>query len=200
MEKKLILSSNDRITDYILVIENQLILSYDKINLISINERLEELLSFNESILKSSNHSKIFGQFLLSRVSWVQELSILGIPEPTIYRILKYYEGLGVLEKIHSVKKHKSPGVRPKIWGLRGRWTQTDLEEALKRFSVNQDPGMALVRRGTQLILEEYGFKGEVRYQEVFNKMRPMSSGFFVNDIADKVAHELSRRGLRVWR
>lgn len=181
----------------------ELIHYFENINSTDPLTALEELFHFSETILKNRSTRTVFRKLIQEKVVTGPDLqATCGLSPAMTYKILAEFEKMGLIESLTKSRpvKNSRGGPRVTLYGLVGVWTPEDILQAGFRLDSLRDPGMALVLRGTQLILEDYGSRGEVKFTQIQDMMRPLSSGYNVEGISDMVAKGVSQKGLKVWR
>lgn len=197
----LIVSSDETISGFNIIKTIELILSNETINSQDPLRALELIVSASETILKNQGSRALFRYFLEeSVISAPEAMATLGMDQATIYRILKVFLARGLVEPIRTVRIKGHRGPRPRFYGLAGRWTPDHVPPAVLKLESLTDPGMALVVNGGQLILEEYLPRGEVKYSEILDRIKPLAKGYSPGDLADQVVKYVRPRGLTVWR
>lgn len=127
--------------------------------------------------------------------------------EATFYRCVKRLIKHGFVVKI--MKVYRGPvgrrgkgGPLPTIFGV-PNYKPDDVAEALQHHNRLKSPKYREAHKVTQLVLEEYidmeAKKPEIRYAEIMEILKSRLS-VVQPDIADLVASDLHRQGIKVWR
>jgi DNA-binding transcriptional ArsR family regulator len=197
----LILSSDETNPQYDIIKGILILLSNETINRQDPLTALATIVSASETILKNEASRAIFRKLLEDKVITAPSLVAGGMSAPTVYRTLARFETLGIIESVTSSRAIKGkPGPRVVLYGLRGEWSPEDILQAGFKLESLRVPGMALVTAGTQMILDEYSHSDGVKFSEIIEKIKPLSSGYNVMDISQLVAKGLTAKGLKVWR
>lgn len=201
VDNNLILSSGETNPQYDIIKGFLILLSDETINRQDPLTALATIVSASETILKNEASRAIFRKLLEVKVITAPTLVSGGMSAPTVYRTLARFEALGIIEPVTSSRAIKGkPGPRVILYGLRGEWSPEDILQAGFKLESLRVPGMALVTTGTQMILDEYGHRDGVKFSEIIEKIKPLSSGYNVMDISQLVAKGLTSKGMKVWR
>jgi len=101
------------------------------------------------------------------------------------------------------VLPHRSGRGRPcAIYAIRG-YEPEDVVRTLERTQRMRVPAYSLVRYIKQLIMEDYLEArniSEISWRAILEHTRANCRGYHQLDIANLVARELSREGIKIWR
>jgi len=177
------------------------LLSYDKKKCVSPEKAIREFFSLFEKICTSPIRREIFIYLMVNRAASASVLhDSLGIPLPSVYREVNRLIELGLIERIPPRREGKG---RPFALYAAFGHTADDVVRALERTRSIRTPAYSVVRKVKQLILEDYlcvRGRAEVSWMEVVKVTRSHCGAYFHRDIAEMVARELSRVGVKVWR
>jgi len=183
----------------------RLILSYNDTIPFNPLLRLREFFSWTETITSSQIRKNIFFYFVEKKVATVPVLvDALGKPRPSIYREIRELLDNDIVEKIVRARYiKKKPGRGPAIYGLKGKWQPDDVVDAINKHKIISSPNFVMVRNISQTILDGYLSRqnvSEIKLNEIIAICKGSCPGFYDFDIADQVANNLSKRGIKVWR
>lgn len=180
----------------------ELILSFGTINLLDPMSGLDKLVSIFGTIIKNRVHRLVFIKIAQERVVTGPDIqATCDLTPSSTYRALCEFERLGLIEPLTKSRSQRGRrGPKVTLYGLTGHWTPEDVLHAGFRLESLRVPGMALVINTTQMILDEYGSRGEVKFRDIQDKVRPVAQGHDVGSLSDLVARSVSQRGLKVWR
>ena len=167
--------------------------------------RLKQFFSWAETITNSKIRKNIFFYFVEKKVATVPVLEdSIGTPRSSIYREIKELLNEGIVEKIVKARYiKKKPGRGPAIYGLVGKWKPDDVVAAIKEHQIINTPNFVMVRHISQTILDGYISRqsaSEIKLNEIIAICKGSCPGFYSFDIANEVANNLSKRGIKVWR
>ena len=198
-----ILPSHETNRQYNIIKDVLILLSHERINQQDPLTALATIVSASETILKNGASRALFKKLLEERVVTGPELEAsTGLSTQSVYRTLSAFEKMGIIERLTKARNMKGkPGPRAWLYGLAGEWNPEDVIQAGFKLESLRVPGMALVVNGTQMILDEYGFRPDgVSFSAIQERVRPLCGGYNSFDIADRVARAVSQKGLKVWR
>lgn len=123
-----------------------------------------------------------------------------GMPVASIYREVRSLVEKGHVECFPTRREGKGrPGA---VYGRAG-CSPEEVVRALEKERVRKSPSYPVVKRISQLILEDYFTTNkpmEIRWREVLMMTRAHCRGYFHVDIANQVAKELKEEGIKTWR
>jgi len=194
------LSKNENNPQYNIVYGDQIFSSNDE----KINReeqlRLLELFSKYEEILRSKKTRTIYKYLLQVGCATVKDIVYdTGVPYGTAARTLPTLIRKNLVVKVYVLQRRGVSGCRPVIYGVQG-YSKQELDQAvsraLRRFTPIYRHVDALLQRTLPEIQDE-----EIQFRKIMHLARKHSGkGFNYIDLANEVARELSRNGVRVWR
>ena len=154
-----------------------------------------------EKICSSGIRRDIFIYLLVNRASCAPLIQgELGVSQASVYRVLDSLVRLGLIVRIPPRREGRG---RPyNIYAVKG-YSPDDIVRALKRASWARTPAFPLVASIKQLIMEDYiQVRGlpEISWKEILRTTRAHCKGYYNVDIANMVARELGREGIKIWR
>lgn len=182
----------------------RLLLSKNRTNYAYNIIHIQKILSFFRDIFKNDSNAQVFTYFCLygAATAWILQ-NELGMPETTVYRVLKLLRSKKIVVPAIRIAKTKNSkgGSRPTIWAIEGACKE--ISRAIKLHYRRMSPKFRLAEEVAQTILDEYIAPrkvDEISYKEIVVKVRELRIPFRTSDIADLVARYLHEKGLRVWR
>jgi len=137
--------------------------------------------------------------------AWLLQVQ-LGMPETTSHRVLKRLMALDVVEPVIKVPRRrlKRSGPIPKVWGLRGHFTDEDVAKTINLHYRTLSPKYRMAREIAQTMISDYiqpRHVQEISYREIvaFIKERRRVP-FHAPDLAKLAADYIHEQGIKVWR
>jgi len=199
--------------------DNQVNLNHDIINIFKLllsrrKNNSPEQLSYIHTILSKlgnifSNKStaEVFAYFCKpgngAATAWILQ-NKLGIPEATVYRVLKDLRASGMIAPAIIIPKIKGSkgGPRATIWAIVG-CSKDDIAQAFNLHRQLKSRKYRIAVEVAQTMLDSYikpRRLTEISYREIIIHIKELRVPFRTPDIADLAAQYLHEQGVKVWR
>lgn len=209
-ESTQLLSPNDNNSQIIMIRKMKLLISNDNGNSLDKVREAQRLLSFIESIFKSSSTGETF-LYLLDRgatTAWLLQVN-LEIPGPSAYRALKRLRVMGLVtpewripnRRLRSRKPgHAKGGPRAMVWALLDA-SKEDVARAVRDHRRALSPNYRVAEEFVQYLLEDCIME-DITYKRIlqYGLERLDMSKQRVRDVSQMAANILSEQGIKVWR
>jgi len=168
-----------------------------KISPSSEDNTYSELFPFLEIIFKNLNRLKTAIYFVRYEAATPLILRCrLNVPCTTIYRIIKEFSHIGLIRPITIFRD--SEGRPVTVWAIPGARPEK-VQEAILEHKRLSSPKYQLAENLVQTILTKLP-RPEITYRDIVIHIRELRIPYQSTDIADLIAWELQKRGVRVWR
>lgn len=198
------LSANEDNSTLVILRKMRLLLSNEMNMPLDRVREAQRLLSFIESIFKSSATGAVF-LYLLDRgaaTSWLLQVD-LEIPEATAYRALKRLRSMGLItpEWRITTKRKEKGGPRPTVWALLDAH-KNDVALAARDHHRARSPNYRVAEGFVQYLLEECIHNKETTYKRILEHAiaRLDISTQRARDVSELAANILLEQGIKVWR
>lgn len=128
----------------------------------------------------------------------------LDIPHQSVCRYIKKLLKLGIIYISGEITRRGNKGVkggpRPEILSFDPVQPE-DIARCRSRYYKECNAGIGKAREITQLVIEEYvNDLNEIKYSDIFTKVKQEAVGFDPLPISDEVAFNLHKLEVKVWR
>jgi len=159
------------------------------------------------TIFSSHDTALLFLFFCMERAStsYMIRKQLPDISESNLYRSLDVLLSLGIIKKAAFVHEKRRTFRPSTVYAIKA-YTPEDLCIAIEKDRYARTPVYSEVKRIKQLIIEDYLLarvmkNKEIAFKEIIDiAKKETSNAFNFVDIANLVASELHREGIKVWR
>ena len=168
-------------------------------------KKIDELLSFAESVGGSKNRAKVLRYIMINRAASPPVIrDETGLPEPSAYRTIDQLVKLGyIVWATQATFNWKRKGYASGIVAV-PNYTPEDLIAARDKEVERVKPRARMVQRIYQFMLDEYAHREPPSKRDIVQKVKPQFSGFAVQDIiswVDQAIEVAQKNGtIKVWR
>src|SRR4030042_3050669 len=168
-------------------------------------EKIDELLSFAESVGAHRNRRTILRYIMINRAASPPIIrDETGLPEQSTYRTINELVKLGHIVWATPTKyTWKRKGYSSGIVAI-PNFTNEDITQARDKEVERVKPRARMVQRIYQFMLDEYTNKESPTKRDIMQKVKPQFSGFAVMDIiawVDQAIEIAQKNGtIKVWR
>jgi hypothetical protein len=165
-----------------------------------------ELLQVCRKIFASEPTGEVFLYMCKNgaATAWVLEVQ-LSMSTTTVYEVIKRLRGESIVEPVLRVPNQvkRKGGPLPRLWGLSGYWSDEEAARAITLHYRSLSPKYRAAEKVAQAILDDFYKKGkplELRYSDIFARIKVMNIPYAAHDIAEMTSLYLHERGVKIWR
>ena len=201
MRKREYLSRDDKKSSSYIDAVFDFLLSHDNKKYQNPEAVLRDFFSEVERICVSSVRREILIYLMVHGAASITVIfEATRIPIASIYREVRRLVEMGLVECFPPRREGKG---RPSTVYGRVGCSPEEVVRAFENDRARKNPSYPVVKRLTQLILEDYFTTDgprEISWKEILKTTRDHCKGYYNVDIANLVARELSREGIKIWR